>query len=509
MVIHMKNDNYSAYLKEHYDMCISDELGKILENLVINTSIADKETNDDYFRQLQEYLEENNTPETVRAIVLLKEEQVKEYCKKVYLNDSLIALLSNDIVGETKDKYKHFLKEYLNRMLETKKFLEYQNQEFVFLLIGIWKIIKSFFAEENPVQKENMNSFCQLLKIASDINQEKKIASFKGLDLSYMDFSNENLDETCFYYVNFSHCNFKNASLDAVSWSGSDISECDFSDAFLECAHLEDCNCKKSMFKRTHLLSSVVSGADFSDASLENCNFMECDADRIKVKGLKIDDKTAFNDTDFRYVDWEDVDISGASISENQINHFWELVNCTRNTILYDSKFKKLDNRQIQDVIYEGLMKSKDSYLKSAKLSVNVPDLFISYASEELKNVARPLYHTIVESEQVKKTAWLDENHLELGDRLRNTVESVISYCKAALVIFSDSYKKKGWTKYEWNRVLEEHEKRKISLIVLDMCTVEKFSKELEILCKEENLYYIKYDADYRSNILVCLEKLV
>lgn len=107
-MIHMKNDNYSAYLKEHYDMCISDELGKILENLVIKTSIADKETNDDYFRQLQEYLKENNTLETVRAIVLLKEEQVKEYCKKVYLNDSLIALLSNDIVGETKDKYKHF-----------------------------------------------------------------------------------------------------------------------------------------------------------------------------------------------------------------------------------------------------------------------------------------------------------------------------------------------------------------------------------------------------------------
>lgn len=537
-MIHMKNDNYSAYLQEHYNMYISDELGKILENLVIKTSIADKETNYDYFRQLQEYLKENNTLETVRAIILLKEEQVKEYlvcrwmirciddscslnqyesftdhmeeyCKKVYLNDSLIALLSNDIVGETKDEYKHFLKEYLNRMLETKKFLDYKNQEFVFLLIGIWKIIKSFFAEENPVQKENMNSFCKLLKIASVTNQEKKIASFKGLDLSYMDFSNENLDETCFYYVNFSHCNFKNASLDAISWSGSDISECDFSDAFLECAHLEDCNCRKAIFKRTHLLASVVSGADFSDASLENCNFMECDADRIKVKGLKIDNKTAFNDTDFRYVEWEDIDISGVSISDSQIHYFWELVNCTRNTILYDSKFKKLDNRQIQDVIYEGLMKSKDSYLKSAKLSVNVPDLFISYASEELNNVARPLYHMVAESEQVKKTVWLDENHLELGDKLRNTVESVIGYCKAALVIFSDSYKRKGWTKYEWNRVLEEHEKRKIPLIVLDMCTVEKLSKELETLCKEENLYYIKYDADYRSNILACLEKLV
>lgn len=219
-----------------------------------------------------------------------------------------------------------------------------------------------------------------------------------------MDFSNENLDETCFYHVNFSHCNFKNASLGAISWSGSDISECDFSDAFLEGAHLEDCNCKKTIFKRMHLLASVVSGADFSDASLENCNFMECDADRIKVKGLKIDNKTAFNDTDFRYVDWEDIDISGVSISDSQIHYFWELVNCTRNTILYDSKFKKLDNRQIQDVIYEGLMKSQNSYLKSAKLSVNVPDLFISYASEELNNVARPLYHMVAESEQVKKT---------------------------------------------------------------------------------------------------------
>lgn len=507
-MIHMKNDNYSAYLKEHYDMCIPNQLGKILENLVIKTSIADKETNHDYFRQLQEYLEENNTPETVRAIVLLKEEQVKEYCKKVYLNDSLIALLSNDIVGETKDKYKHFLKEYFNYMLETKKFMEYQNQEFVFLLIGIWKIIKSFFAEENPVQKENMNSFCQLLKIASDINQEKKIASFKGLDLSYMDFSNENLDETCFYYVNFSHCNFKNASLDAISWSGSDISECDFSDAFLECAHLEDCNCRKAIFKRTHLLASVVSGADFSDASLENCNFMECDADRIKVKGLKIDDNTAFNDTDFRYVDWEDIDISEVSSCNYQLDNLGEKFNCTSDTILYNSKFEKLDNIQIQDAIYKKLMESKRLFLSIAHLATNVPDIFITYASEELIDIARPLYYLIANSEKVKKTVWLDANYYPLGNKLRYTVESVISYCKAALVIFSDSYKRKGWPKYEWNRVLEEHEKRKIPLIVLDMCTVEKFSKELETLCKEENLYYIKYDADYRSNILACLEGL-
>lgn len=124
-----------------------------------------------------------------------------------------------------------------------------------------------------------MSNFCTILRKLSLINEDKRYINLAGLDLS--------------------HANFVSASM--------------------ECSYMEGCNCNYTKFNHAYLLSSVVSGADFSYADLGNANFMECDADRIIVKGLKIDDKTAVNDTDFRYVNWEDVDISGLSISENQI----------------------------------------------------------------------------------------------------------------------------------------------------------------------------------------------
>lgn len=532
----MVEDNYSKYLLDKYKINISDELGEIIENLVVKTSISNETIEYDGLWQLQEYLVKHNSVETIRVVVLLKESEVKEYfvcrwilhqidnalisdeyelftnlikeyCEQVFITDSLIDLLQKCIEANEKRRYKYFLQRYFNFMVERGKFLEYRDEQMVFMFIGVWKIVKLCFYEESPVYKTNMESFCNLLKLISKINKEKSIVNLGALDLSYMDFSKENMDETCFYNVNFNHSNFKEASLDSICWSGSNISVCDFLAAFMECAHLEDCNCRNTFFKKTHLLSAVVSGADFSGASLENCNFMECDADRIQVKGLKIDDKTAFNDTDFRYVDWKDVDISGVSISANQINNFWELVNCTRNTILYDAKFKKLENDQIQEVIYEELMKSKNSFLKNAKLSVNVPDVFISYASEELQSFAHPLYHAIVESEKVRKTVWLDENHLELGGKLRTTIESVISYCKATIVIYSDAYERKGWTKYEWNRVLDEYEKRRMPIVVLDMSTTGKLCKEIGMLYDQSNMWYIKYDEAYTSKVLECLGK--
>lgn len=254
---------------------------------------------------------------------------------------------------------------------------------------------------------------------------------------------------------------------------------------------MEDCNCRHVKFNHAHLLSSVVSGADFSYADLSNANFMECDADRIVVKGLKINDKTAVNDTDFRYVNWEDVDISGLSISENQISHFWEVVNYTRNTILYDAKFRKLENNDIQNVIYKELKDSSPSYLAKTKLLKDVKDIFISYASEEKHQYAFPIYDALRNNHR-KYSVWIDDENLYIGSQLRREIESVIKYCKLIMIIYSENYIRKGWTRYELLKGLQEYEERKVNIIVINLMRGDKMPDsyfEISKRIPKENQY--------------------
>lgn len=274
---------------------------------------------------------------------------------------------------------------------------------------------------------------------------------------------------------------------------------------------MEDCNCRHVKFNHAHLLSSVVSGADFSYADLSNANFMECDADRIVVKGLKINDKTAVNDTDFRYVNWEDVDISGLSISENQISHFWEVVNYTRNTILYDAKFRKLENNDIQNVIYKELKDSSPSYLAKTRLLKDVKDIFISYASEEKHRYAFPIYDALRNNHQ-KYSVWIDDENLYIGSQLRREIESVIEYCKLIMIIYSENYIRKGWTRYELLRSLQEYEERKVNIIIINLMRGDKMPDsyfEISKRIPKENQYNTNNINEITDKILERVKMLL
>jgi TIR domain len=107
-------------------------------------------------------------------------------------------------------------------------------------------------------------------------------------------------------------------------------------------------------------------------------------------------------------------------------------------------------------------------------------DVFISYASEDKDSVALPLCRLL---RSMGVSVWLDENELELGDRLGREIDDAIANCRYGIVILSQAFVEKEWPKRELIRLLtRETPGRKIVLPVLHGVTqeaIEAFQPDL------------------------------
>ena len=88
-------------------------------------------------------------------------------------------------------------------------------------------------------------------------------------------------------------------------------------------------------------------------------------------------------------------------------------------------------------------------------------DVFISHASEDKNYVARPLS---VELGKIGIKSWLDENELQIGDSLREKIEQGLSLSRYGVVILSNSFFSKKWTRRELDALfsLEDGDVKKI-----------------------------------------------
>lgn len=73
-------------------------------------------------------------------------------------------------------------------------------------------------------------------------------------------------------------------------------------------------------------------------------------------------------------------------------------------------------------------------------------EIFISHASEDKDNVARPL---AVELEKRGYRVWFDEFSLNVGDGLVNSINSGLASCPYGLIVLSKNFFNKKWTNYE------------------------------------------------------------
>ncbi len=79
------------------------------------------------------------------------------------------------------------------------------------------------------------------------------------------------------------------------------------------------------------------------------------------------------------------------------------------------------------------------------------PDFFISHASEDKEQVARPL---AIELKRRGFTVWFDEFELSVGDSLTEKINDGLAKSRFGIVILSQSFFKKSWPKEELNGLM-------------------------------------------------------
>lgn len=73
-------------------------------------------------------------------------------------------------------------------------------------------------------------------------------------------------------------------------------------------------------------------------------------------------------------------------------------------------------------------------------------DVFISHASEDKDEVARPLAEALRNNDL---SVWYDEFELKIGDSLRRKIDKGIANSHFGVIIISRDFISKGWTNYE------------------------------------------------------------
>jgi hypothetical protein len=107
---------------------------------------------------------------------------------------------------------------------------------------------------------------------------------------------------------------------------------------------------------------------------------------------------------------------------------------------------------------------SKHELAQSAENSMSevdsMRDVFISHASEDKDEVARPLAQAL---KAKGLSVWFDEAELTLGDRLRRKIEEGLRVSRYGVTILSDSFFRKPWPQAELDALFAlERESKKI-----------------------------------------------
>lgn len=79
-------------------------------------------------------------------------------------------------------------------------------------------------------------------------------------------------------------------------------------------------------------------------------------------------------------------------------------------------------------------------------------DFFISHASEDKEDIARPLYDELT---KLGSRVWYDEFTMKIGDSLRRSIAKGLVNSKYGIVIFSETFFKKPWTNHELDGLVQ------------------------------------------------------
>ena len=329
--------------------------------------------------------------------------------------------------------------------------------------------------EENKIRPiiytKNKEKFNALLK---ELKQE-----IKSIDFSREDLSNLDLDDMVFIECIFEETIFDGSTMDAVEFMDCFMIKASFNKCLLECACFIGCDCKGANFTKAHLMAIYIEESDWSKANVNGANLIEVEAHSWIIDGLVIDKNTAIIEGEFYETDWSKTDVSGLSISLNQVEHFLQCTNGGKYLSVYED-YKLSSMQEKENALFKVLFDDYNNAL--AGRNVENPEaensIFFSYASEQ-EAIIRDFY----DSNKGEFNFWMDIE-LVKEDKLKKQIENELEICKVAIVFLSKEYLIKAWTRYEFFRLIEERKIRSLKIIIinlqknLDNQILEDFKKE-------------------------------
>lgn len=115
----------------------------------------------------------------------------------------------------------------------------------------------------------------------------------------------------------------------------------------------------------------------------------------------------------------------------------------------YQNKLRSSSMPSIEDApsLYLGNTNySPDDYYTYGTDETKEYDVFISHASEDKADVARPLAYAL---EKNGLAVWYDEFEMRIGDSLRRKIDKGIANSNFGIIVISRDFISKGWTNYE------------------------------------------------------------
>lgn len=127
-------------------------------------------------------------------------------------------------------------------------------------------------------------------------------------------------------------------------------------------------------------------------------------------------------------------------------------------------------------------------------------DFAISYAGEE-KKVAEGIYNAITEKYANYNIFFAPKELSSLvGEDGEEFFEKLFKESKQVIVILSENYKKKEWTRYEWDIIKDRNKENRCIPIKID---------NVKILGFSSNQIYLSFNEDYDMISKLCIEKLI
>lgn len=138
--------------------------------------------------------------------------------------------------------------------------------------------------------------------------------------------------------------------------------------------------------------------------------------------------------------------------------------------------------------------------MKSKEKEVFSYDFAISYAGEE-KHISKGIYNAIKEKYSNYSIFFAPaEIDKLIGKNGEDFFENLFIQSKQVIVILSENYKRKEWTRYEWDIIKERSQENRCIPIKVD---------SVKILGFPSNYIYLSFDGDFDSIAEICIEKLI